>query len=388
VYTGVHEDSSTESTNKFSAEVEFPKKSILFTGGGSAGHVVPNLALIDVCLEKKIPVSYMGSEKGIERTLIAPLNIPYYPIATGKLRRYLSLQNLLDPFKVFLGIFQAWQQLGKIKPGVVFSKGGFVAFPVVFSAWLRGIPVVAHESDATPGLANRLSFPFVKKIAMTFPHSSMSRAKIVITGTPLRDSLFQGDALKGRQICEFDNKKPCLMVIGGGSGAAIINETIRKALPMLLPMMNVIHCCGKGKTLPDFASSLVAEEGGVYKQFEYVNEELPHLYACADLIISRAGANTVYEILALQKPTLFIPLSLQASRGDQIANTNFLVSKDLCAVLDESSLDVDSLIKAIQDLSQKSDDIKVKMQTYGEENKIKEGTETIIQLIQEVICEQ
>ncbi len=364
--------------------------SILFTGGGSAGHVVPNLALIDVCLDKKISVSYMGSEEGIERTLVKPLNIPYYAIATGKLRRYLSLQNLLDPFKVFLGIFQAWQQLGKIKPSVVFSKGGFVAFPVVFSAWLRGIPVVAHESDSTPGLANRLSFPFVKKIAMTFPpHNSVKKgktdtSKTVVTGTPLRDSLFQGDAVKGRQLCGFDNDKPCLMVIGGGSGAAVINETVRKALPTLLKTMNVIHCCGKGKTLPSMASSLPDEGSGIYKQFDYVNEELPHLYACADLVISRAGANTVYEILALQKPALFIPLSLKASRGDQIANANFLSSQGLCHMLDESNLSANTLLASIHVLSQQSFSIQEKMKVYGKEHKIKEGTQAIIQLIQAV----
>lgn len=361
-------------------------KSILFTGGGSAGHVVPNIALIDICLEKKIPVSYIGSEEGIERTLISPLNIPYYSIATGKLRRYLSVKNLTDPFKVFLGIFQAWQQLGKIKPSVVFSKGGFVAFPVVFSAWLRGIPVIAHESDFTPGLANRLSFPFVKKIAMTFPDAeSITSEKTVVTGTPLRDSLFQGDVAKGRQICGFKNDKPCLMIIGGGSGATVINETVRKALPIVLKTFNVIHCCGKGKMLPHFVSPVTEEDSGCYKQFEYVNEELPHLYACANLIISRAGANTVYEILALQKPTLFIPLSLQASRGDQIANAKFLASKKLCAVLEEANLDIDSLIDAIQKLSQDSFDMQERMQAYGKENKIKEGAQTIIKLIDEII---
>jgi UDP-N-acetylglucosamine--N-acetylmuramyl-(pentapeptide) pyrophosphoryl-undecaprenol N-acetylglucosamine transferase len=360
--------------------------SILFTGGGSAGHVVPNMALIDICFEKKISVSYMGSQDGIEKTLIAPLNIPYYAIATGKLRRYLSVQNLLDPFKVFLGIFQAWKQLGKIKPSVVFSKGGFVAFPVVFAAWLRGIPVVAHESDLTPGLANRLSFPFVKKIAMTFsPLPSRERVaegrvrglqKIVVTGTPLRKSLFQGDAAKGRKICGFDNK-PCILIIGGGSGATAINNTVRQALPEILKTMNVIHCCGKGKV-----DNNVASVG--YKQFEYVNQELPDLYACADMIISRAGANTVYEILALQKPALLIPLSLQASRGDQIANANFLASQGLCVVLDEEKLNPVSLMADIQKIFDQRVEMQEKMKVYGEQHKIKEGAQTIMNLIQEV----
>ncbi len=362
---------------------------ILFTGGGTAGHVVPNIAIIEKLLEQKNPVSYMGTQDGVERSLIAPFNIPYYPIASGKLRRYLSVKNLADPFKVLLGIFQAWRTLGKVKPKLVFSKGGFVAFPAVFAAWLRGIPVIAHESDFTPGLANRMSFPFVKKIAVTFPRRSsplykgerrgdfIDNPKIIVTGTPLRDNLFQGDAQKGRELCGFKNDKPCLMVIGGSAGAAAINAAVRQALPALLETINVIHCCGKGKVLDE------NKEG--YKQFEYVNEELPHLYACADMIISRAGANTVYEILALQKPALFIPLSLKASRGDQIENAQFLVSQGLCCVLDESNLNVDTLLTEINNVLNQRAIFQEKMRAYNEEYKITQGAQTIIHLIQQFI---
>ena len=374
-------------------------RSIVFTGGGSAGHVVPNIALIMALLTEKKTITYIGSKEGIERELISRLPIPYYAISSGKLRRYFSLKNFLDPFKVLLGVFQAWRILGKIKPDVVFSKGGFVAFPVVFGAWLRRIPVVAHESDLTPGLANRLSFPFVKKIAVTFEDTlKESKEKVVVTGTPIRESLFRGNATEGRKLCGFDNEKPCLLVIGGGSGASAINNTVREALPELLKHMNVIHCCGKGKmsvfSLDHPSSALRAPsptrgEGkhsgslGIYKQFEYVNEELPHLYACSDMILSRAGANTVYEILALKKVAIYVPLSLGASRGDQIANARFLASKGLCAVLDESAMTAETLAGLVQKTFEEREKIQEKLHLYG----ITSGTDAIIHLINEVSCE-
>lgn len=320
-------------------------QSIVFTGGGSAGHVVPNIALIDALFKQnpEMNIHYIGSEKGIEKELIKNNDgiktVTYHSIVCGKLRRYFSLQNILDPFKIILGIFQAWCIFGRIKPKpqMVFSKGGFVAFPVVFSAWLRRIPVIAHESDLTPGLANRLSFPFAKKIALTFEKTkaylnSKNAAKIVVTGTPIRKSLLNGDAQKGREICGFKIKKPCLLVIGGGSGSVVINASVRHALPELLKMMQVIHCCGQGK------QDALLDNMDNYKQLEYANDELADLYACADLVISRAGANTVYEILALKKPAIFIPLSLKASRGDQVVNARWIASQGLGIVLEEEAI--------------------------------------------------
>ena len=432
-------------------------KSIVFTGGGSAGHVVPNVAIIDALLKENSTnhIAYIGSEEGIERGLIEKINIPYYPIATGKLRRYFSVKNFTDPLRVLLGVWQAWKHLGKIKPQVVFSKGGFVAFPVVFSAWLRRIPVIVHESDLTPGLANRLSFPFARRIALTFgssepPHPSLPPqggkepvhkalkeqlnptdsdviksvninnnknwkdprnlqgeqnwkdprnlqgeqnlqgqqveflpplwgkarmgGKFIVTGTPIRENFFQGNAQKGREMCGFENNKPCLMIIGGGSGSTIINNALRKILPELLPKMNVIHCCGKGNMDINYLKN---SEYNNYKQFDYVNEELANLYACAEVVISRAGANSAYEILALNKVALFIPLSKKASRGDQIANAYFLKSHGLCCVLDEDLLNSETLIHAIQGAFTQRTIIHEKIRQYG----IKSGTEAIIQLI-------
>lgn len=354
-------------------------KSIVFTGGGSAGHVVPNMALMDVFLSENVKVFYVGSEEGIERKLIEGMkNIPYYPIACGKLRRYFSLKNFFDPLKILLGIWQSFRYLGKIKPDVVFSKGGFVAFPVVFAAWLRRIAVIAHESDLTPGLANRLSFPFVRKIAFTFPplpNTSLKSEKIVVTGTPIRQELFHGDAKAGRKRCGFENNNPCVMIIGGGSGATMINDTVRKILPELLKTMNVIHCCGQGKLMENFS-----EKNSGYKQFEYVNEEMADLYASADLIISRAGANTVYEVLALNKVAIFIPLSRKASRGDQIANANFLKSRGLCSVLEEEHLNPQALLQTIQETINHQKEMQEKIVQY----EIQSGTETIVNLIHQI----
>lgn len=359
-------------------------QSIVFTGGGSAGHVVPNMALINALIEQnpEINIHYIGSEKGIERELIK--NIPYHTIACGKLRRYFSLQNILDPFKIILGIFQAWCILGSIKPKpqMVFSKGGFVAFPVVFSAWLRRVPVIAHESDLTPGLANRLSFPFVKKIALTFEKTEaylkpQNALKTVVTGTPIRKSLLNGDAQKGREICAFKTIKPCLLVIGGGSGAAVINASVRRALPELLKTMNVIHCCGQGKQ--DVSLNDLTD----YKQFEYANAELADLYACADLVISRAGANTVYEILALKKSAIFIPLSLKASRGDQVVNARWIASQGLGIVLDEDVLldDEQSQGTLLQETIKNTWKNRESIQQKIIQENITSGTDAIIYLI-------
>lgn len=327
-----------------------PSHSILFTGGGTAGHVTPNLALINRVLADGWKVVYVGSYQGIEKEIIGRINLPYYGISTAKLRRYLSWQNLLTPFKVIQGIFQAYFLCRRLKPQIVFSKGGFVAFPVVFAAWLNRIPVVAHESDLTPGLANRLSFPFVQKICVTFPEGKKffrQQEKVIVTGTPIRPELFTGQADKGRKLCGFNENKPVLMILGGGLGSDIINRSIRKILPQLLQQFQIVHLCGKGKTDPAFA-----QQPG-YKQFEYLNEDLADVFACTDFVISRAGANTIYELLALKKPHILIPLSKKSSRGDQIANAENFAAKGISLVVtDEELQHADKLESTISNLLQ------------------------------------
>lgn len=321
-----------------------PINKIVLTGGGSAGHVIPNLALIDALQTANWTIDYIGSSTGIERKLIRKRNIRYHSIASGKLRRYFSWQNFIDPFKIVYGIVQSFLLLRKLKPNVVFSKGGFVSFPVVLAAWLNNIPAIIHESDATPGLANRLSFPFCKTICVTFPEAKTAfkdPQKVVVTGTPLRASLFQGDKQQGKSLCHFNNDMPVIMLYAGGSGSVKLNQVLRESLPKLLPQFNVIHLCGKGNL-----NSHYHYEN--YKQLEYADEELPDLLAAADIVIARSGANSLYELLALKKPHILIPLPRSASRGDQILNAKYYQERGLSQVLWEEALNTATLINKVE----------------------------------------
>ncbi len=338
-------------------------KKILFTGGGSSGHVTPNLAIINYCQSQGWNASYIGSHQGIEKDIIGRTHLPYSAITTAKLRRHFSWQNFIAPFKVLYGIHQAFWHCRRIKPNIVFSKGGFVAFPVVLGAWLNRIPVIAHESDLTPGLANRMSFPFAKFICVTFKESVKyfkSQQKIKVTGTPIRAELFQGDAKKGLALCHFNNEKPVLLIIGGGLGSDAINNGIRNILPQLLSQYQIVHVCGKGKTNASFNDRIG------YKQFDYLNEELADVFACTDCVISRAGANTLYEILALKKPNVLIPLSKKASRGDQIINAQNFAEQGYSKVITEESLkNSDILLNTINDVFQQKNEIINKLNQFN-----------------------
>ena len=291
-------------------------KKIVLTGGGTAGHVTPNIALIPFLKEQGYEIIYIGSYDGIEKKLIADYDITYYGIATGKFRRYFDPKNFSDPFRVIKGYHEARQILKKEKPDVIFSKGGFVSVPVVNAASSLHIPCILHESDMTPGLANRLCINAAQKICCNFPETvnMLPADKAVLTGTPIRTELSEGSKQAGRDFCGFTDDKPVLMVIGGSLGAQSVNETVRYALPKLLKEYNIVHICGKEK----MDNLKLSVEG--YKQFEYVKSELKDLFAMADLVISRAGANSICELLALHKPNVLIPLSARNSRGDQILN--------------------------------------------------------------------
>lgn len=319
------------------------RKRIVFTGGGTAGHVTPNIALIKVFRKEGWLVDYIGSKHGMEAQMIRALEIPYHAIQCGKLRRYFSLKNFVDPFLMVFGIIQALYILLRLKATVVFSKGGFVAFPVVLAAWILRIPVIAHESDFTPGLANRLSLPFVRKLCLTFEPSGsrFSNKQYEVTGTPIRESLFLGNREKGLALCGFEQKKPCLLIMGGGQGSSLLNACIRQGLAALTAQYQLIHLCGKGKEAPEL------DNYPGYYQLGYADKELPDLLAAADIVISRAGANSVYELLALQKPHVLIPLSLKISRGDQIENALFFEKKGISVVLDEEAVTVPALIASI-----------------------------------------
>ena len=327
-------------------------KHIVLTGGGTAGHVTPNIALIPRLKELGYEISYIGSLDGIEKKLIEELNIPYYGIASGKLRRYFDLKNFSDPFKVLKGYAQSRKLLKKLKPDVIFSKGGFVTVPVVVAAKSCKIPAIIHESDMTPGLANKLAIPSATKVCCNFPETlkHLPEEKAVLTGTPIRQELLSGDKLEALKFCGFTANKPVIMIIGGSLGAAAVNDSMSKILPELLKDFQVVHLCGKGK----LDESLQNTEG--YIQFEYIKKELADLFALADIVVSRAGANAICELLALQKPNLLIPLSAKASRGDQILNARSFEKQGYSMVLEEEEITNEKLLETIHTLYEKRDD--------------------------------
>ena len=296
--------------------------------------------------EQGYQISYIGSYNGIEKTLIEELGIPYYGISSGKLRRYFDLKNFTDPFRVLKGFSEARKLLKQLKPDVVFSKGGFVTVPVVVAAGRLKIPAIIHESDMTPGLANKLCIPSAVKVCCNFPETKahLPEGKAVVTGTPIRPELLQGDADKGRAFTGFTSEKPVIMIIGGSLGAQAVNDAIRRILPQLLKDFQVVHLCGKGKQ-DDSKNDLKG-----YVQYEYIESELTDLFAMADIVISRAGANAICELQALKKPNLLIPLSANASRGDQILNARSFEKQGFSMVLEEEAITDEVLLKAIHDL--------------------------------------
>lgn len=321
-------------------------KKIVLTGGGTAGHVTPNIALLPALERAGFEVSYMGSYDGIEKRLIGDFDIPYTGIATGKLRRYLDPQNLTDPFRVIKGFGEARKHLKALQPDVVFSKGGFVAVPVVRAAASLGIPCIIHESDMTPGLANKLCIPVADKVCCNFPETmrKMPAGKAVLTGSPIRQELTKGNKVAGLEMCGFSANKPVIMVMGGSQGAANVNKAVRDTLPKMLEDFQVVHLCGKGKL-----DNLFLNTPG-YKQFEYVKAELKDLFAMADLVISRAGANAICELLALKKPNILIPLPSKSSRGDQLMNAASFEAQGFSIVINEDYLTTNLLMDKVHEL--------------------------------------
>ena len=321
-------------------------KKIVLTGGGTAGHVTPNIALLPSLQEAGYEITYVGSYDGIEKRLIADFDIPYVGISTGKFRRYLDPKNLTDPFRVMKGFVQAKKFLKEYQPDVLFSKGGFVSVPVVRAAASLHIPCIIHESDMTPGLANKLCIPVAKNVCCNFPETLklLPENKAVLTGSPIREELCRGDRLAGLNMCGFTANKPVIMVIGGSLGAANVNKAVREALPGLLEDFQVVHLCGKDKM-----DNLLLTTPG-YKQFEYIKAELKDLFAMADLVISRAGANAICELLALKKPNILIPLPAASSRGDQLLNAQSFEAQGFSIVINEDDLTTNLLIDKVHEL--------------------------------------
>lgn len=350
-------------------------KRIVLTGGGTAGHVTPNIALLPRLKELDYDIHYIGSYEGMEKKLIEDCGIPYYGISSGKLRRYFDVKNFSDPFKVLKGYCQARKLLKKLKPDVVFSKGGFVSVPVVFAAKHCHIPAIIHESDITPGLANKLAIPNAYKVCCNFPETLkyLPEDKAVLTGSPIRSELLSGNRKHALDYCHLTDGKPTILVVGGSSGSQFINEVVRGILPELLKTYQVIHLCGKG----NLDKSLHGTAG--YAQFEYANQELSDMFALADIVISRAGANSICELLALHKPNILIPLSANASRGDQILNARSFEQQGFSMVIEEENLSNVVLLNAVQELYKNRSQYISAMT----ESKQMNSVETVIQIIEE-----
>ncbi len=348
-------------------------KKIVLTGGGTAGHCVPNLALVPSLREAGFEISYIGSHDGIEKKLVEAEGIPYYSISTGKLRRYFDLKNVTDAFRVIKGFSEAKALLRKLRPDIVFSKGGFVSVPVVRASGSLKIPVIIHESDMTPGLANKLCIPVAKKVCCSFKETlaNLPAEKAVHTGSPVRASLFSGDKERAKKFSMLrDNDFPVILVTGGSLGAASLNETVRRALPELLKKYNIIHLCGRGKLDPTI--NLMG-----YVQYDYIDKEMPDLFAYADLVLSRAGSNAIFEILSLKKPNILVPLSARASRGDQVDNAASFKRNGYSYVIQDEDLNETTLENGITEVLANKEKYIEKMNTAPESNAV----ETIVELI-------
>ena len=350
---------------------------IILTGGGSAGHVTPNLAMIPALQQRGWTLAYIGTHDGIERKLIGDA-IPYYPISAGKLRRYFDCKNFTDPFRVLKGVYDAWRVLRRHRPDIVFSKGGFVSLPVAVAARLLGIPVVLHESDFTPGLAHRLALPFSTHLCVTFPETKEHgpKHKASVTGNPILWELLNGDPDKARELWGFDRSKPVMLVIGGSLGAAKINQVVRESLPQLLAKFQIAHICGKGNTLP----SLTVQG---YHQFEYVDQDLPHLFALADLVISRAGANAVFELLVLKTAFADTIVSV-GQRGDQLLNARSFARQGFSMLLEEEQLTGASLIEAVEELWQNREHYRKAMSG----TKLTDAVAEVVSVIESIVKKQ
>ena len=351
-------------------------KKIIMTGGGTAGHVTPNIALMPALKEAGYEITYIGSHTGIEKGLIEAQNIPYHGISSGKLRRYFDPKNFSDPLRVLKGYGEAITLMHKIKPDIVFSKGGFVSVPVVLAAKTCGIPAIIHESDITPGLANRIAIKGAKKVCCNFPETLkyLPEDKAVLTGSPIRKELLSGNKENAYKLCGFPAEpKPVLLIIGGSLGSKAINEAVRNVLPELLKEFYIIHLCGKGNVDTNLQNT------AGYAQFEYVNKELTDMLALADLAISRAGANSICELLALHKPNILIPLSAAASRGDQILNANSFEKQGFSYVIEEEKVTDQVLLDAVHEVY---NDRQTYIDTMSQNGQL-DSIETILKLIKE-----
>ncbi|MFZ5975466.1 MAG: undecaprenyldiphospho-muramoylpentapeptide beta-N-acetylglucosaminyltransferase [Bacillota bacterium] len=352
------------------------KKRIILTGGGTAGHVMPNIALIPRLKELEYEIHYIGSG-AIEKELLQKIpDVTFHQISSGKLRRYFSIKNFTDPFRILRGICQSVRIISRLKPNIAFSKGGFVGVPVVIGARLKRVPIILHESDLTVGLANRISMPFSDVVCTSFEAtvSSIKKNKGVYTGTPIREELQTGSAGNAKKLFAFEHpEKPVLLCMGGSMGAVAVNTVLREALPLLTPVFNVVHLCGKGNLEP----SLNGHAG--YRQLEFADAELPDIFALCDVAVSRAGANAVFELLCLALPALLVPLPSSASRGDQLQNAHYYEKRGCFEVVQQEDLTPEVLHARIATLYENRSSYTERMRAQG----IADSLPKIIALIEQ-----
>ncbi len=350
---------------------------ILLTGGGTAGHATPNLALAPFLEKEGHELLYVGTKDGIEKELVEAAGIRYLPISAGKLRRYLSLKNFTDIFRILKGFSEAKAIMKQERPELVFSKGGFVTVPVVFAAAGKKIPVVLHESDYTPGLANKLCIPKAEKVCVSFEatKSCIKGDKCVVTGLPVRAELLSGSREKGLELLGFDGKKPVLLIIGGSLGAQRINEAVDEAIDSLLKSFDIVHVRGKGKLNPD----MDGKTG--YRSFEYVSAELKDFFAAADAVVSRAGANVIFELLALKKPMLLIPLDGDSTRGDQVLNAEYFEKHGYARVLKQKEMTAQTLTRELELVMSGAGEMKKSMEAGG----MSDGAANVLKVIYSVL---
>ena len=344
---------------------------IVLCGGGTAGHVMPNIALICHLKKHFKNIYYIGSHNGIEKDILAEhKEIKYFPITSVKLIRGLTLKNLAIPFKLIKGYNQSKKILKELKPDIIFSKGGYVSVPVTFAAKSLGIPVVAHESDFNLGLANKLILKTCKKMCCSFEETAKSIGnKGVFTLSPVRNELFLGNAQKAKQVCKFNNNKQTILVIGGSLGAKAINEAMFKIADIITKEFNVIHIVGKG----NINNKLKILN---YHQIEFLSN-IQDYFALCDLVVSRAGSNAINEFLVLNKPMLLIPLPKGNSRGDQILNAQNFTEKGFALTLLQEDLTEQNLLNKINELKENATKIRQNQAKF----KGKNGTENILNVI-------
>lgn len=335
-----------------------------------AATLPPNLALLPYLQERGYDVHYIGTRDGMERQLVQ--GIPYHPIRAGKLRRYLDWRNITDPVRTVSGYFDAKKVLRELQPSVVFCKGGFVSVPVAYAAHSLRIPIILHESDYSPGLANRLCAPKADKICLSFDaNTDQYGGRAVVTGSPVRRELLRGDRQKGLAFCGLGGLAPVLLIMGGSQGAASLNAAVDACLDSILKDFSVIHLRGKG----NLNETLQCKKN--YAQFEYVSREMPDLFAAADIALSRAGANALFEFLALKKPSLLVPLPLSASRGDQLLNARFFEQNGYAVMLEQERAADGVLVAALQHLYQN----RLKYMEAMRSAKASQGTQNVLDVI-------